>query len=89
MINRDVTPDEEREIHQFMTTLAGTPVDIRSAPAGDVIWLKARLLQRWHAEETATLPLDVIEPVQVMTALAATVLLLLWSVPALVRVFTP
>jgi hypothetical protein len=64
-------------------------VETRTAPAADVIWLKARLLGRWDVEQRATVPLDVIEPMQTVAALAATLFLLIWSLPSILRVLVP
>ena len=85
----DATPDEEEAIRTFMQRLAQMPPERGAMLQSNVIWLRAHLLRRWHAERRATLPLDVIEPVQVVAALTAAVLLLIWSLPLVVRTLVP
>jgi hypothetical protein len=89
MLSRDITLDEEREIRAFMARLAETRVDVGAVPTPEVLWLKARLLRRWAAEQRATVPLDVIEPVQMVAALAATLFLLMWSLPSILGALMP
>ena len=86
---RDVTPGEEQAIRTFMDRLAQAPSETGAVPHPDVIWLRVHLLQRWEAERRMTLPLDVIEPVQVLAALAATILLVAWSLPPVMRALMP
>lgn len=85
----DATPDEEEAVRAFMQRLAQMPPERGAMLQSNAIWLRAYLLRRWHAERRATLPLDVIEPVQVVAALTAVVLLLIWSVPFVVRNLVP
>jgi hypothetical protein len=83
---RDVTPEEEKALAAFMKRLAATLVGEAQVPSADVVWHKARLLARWDAERKVQKPLDVMEPVQIVAGLVAAVLLLVWSLPSLVRV---
>src|SRR6516164_3307521 len=80
----DAAPDEEEAIRAFMQRLSEIPPERGAMLQSSVIWLRAHLLRRWHAERRATLPLDVIEPVQVVAGLAAAVLFLIWSLPLIV-----
>jgi hypothetical protein len=43
---------------------------------------KSQLLQRWDAQRKVQLPMDVMEPFEVLAGLAAAVLLLAWSMPS-------
>jgi hypothetical protein len=86
---RDLTPDEEQAIRAFMDRLAQTRAQMGAVLQPNVIWLRGYLLRRWQAERRATIPLAVIEPVQVAAALAAIVLLLSWSLPLVVRTMMP
>jgi len=80
--------DDLAVVDEFMTRLARARVEPGALASSDVIWLKAQLLRRWEAERTVTLPLDVLEPVQILAALATAVLALLWTLPTLVRALT-
>ena len=86
--HREITREEEKAIEAFMARLAATPVGDVRVPGPDVIWWKARLLARWDAERRVQRPLDVMEPVQIAAGLVAAVLLLVWSLPPLVRMLT-
>ena len=84
---RDLAADEERAVAAFMDRVAQLPPPIETpAPSADLLVLKARLLRRWEAERRIQTPLDIAEPFQVAAGLAAAVLLLLWSMPSLLRV---
>jgi hypothetical protein len=48
--------------------------------------LKAEILKRWDAEQRAQAPLDLMEPVQVVVALMAAMVLFAMSLPSLMRV---
>jgi hypothetical protein len=72
-----------------MATLGSATIAAAPAPASaHVLWLKAQLVQRWEAERRAERPLDAMEPVQIALGLVAAVVLMAWSVPALVRSFS-
>jgi len=43
------------------------------------------MLRRWDAERKAAAPLDLMELVQVVAGLAAAAVLLVWSLPSLMR----
>ena len=84
---RDVTPDEERDIAACMTRLAAAPTGTTPRLADvDVLLIKGRLLRRWQAERQVHAPLDAIEPLQIAAGLVLAALLLLWSLPPLLRV---
>ena len=83
---RDVTPDEESQIQAFMARLSSVPVGgAPQLPSVDVILVKAELLRRWENERKVQAPLDVMEPIQIAAGLAAAALLLIWSLPSLLR----
>ena len=81
---RDVTPEEERQIAAFMTQLSSiAPAAVPQLPSIEVVLVKAQLLRRWESERKVQAPLDAMEPVQIAAGLAAAVLLLIWSLPSL------
>ena len=51
-------------------------------PDARVLWLKSRLIQRWDAQRKVQLPMDVMEPFELIAGLAAAVLFLVWSLPS-------
>ena len=83
---RNVAADEEQEIAAYMSRLAtAASRNAPRLPAADVLWVKAQMLQRWEAERRVQAQLDVMEPVQIAAGLVAAGLLLVWSLPALLR----
>jgi len=86
--NRDVTGEEEQPIAAYMTKLGGSPLP-RTArmPDAELLWVKAQLLRRWDAERKVQAPLDLMEPVQIAAGLVAAGVLLVWSLPSLLKVF--
>ena len=87
-LTRDVTPADEQAIASFMARLARASVRTGEVPSEHTLWWKAQLLRRWEAERKATLPLDVVEPVPIIAALATSALLLIWALPSVVRLLT-
>lgn len=83
--SRDITEEEERHVAAFMARLEATPVGEPRFPNPEVIWWKARLLERWDAERKVQRPLDVMEPIQFAGALMAAGVLIIWSLPSLIR----
>jgi hypothetical protein len=81
---REVTPDEERAIREFMTRLAAEPLPGDGPASAGVTWWRAELLRRWDEERTIQAPLDVMEPVQIAAGLAAAGLVLAWSLPFII-----
>ena len=43
-----------------------------------VIWLRAQLLKRWDLERRAQLPLDLMQPIEILASVGAAVLALYW-----------
>jgi hypothetical protein len=86
--NHDPIAEDEQPVAAYMTKLAASPLP-RSArmPDADLLWVKAQLLQRWEAERKVQAPLDMMEPVQSAAGLVAAGVLLVWSLPSLLRVF--
>jgi hypothetical protein len=78
--------DGEQVIADYLSKLAGAPTpESPTLPGADVLWIKAQMLKRWDAERRAEAPLDLMEPVQVVIGLAAAAVLLVWSLPSLLR----
>ena len=86
--NRDVTAEHEPPIVAYMTKLGGSALP-RTArmPDPELLWVKAQLLRRWEAERRVLAPLDLMEPVQIAAGLVAAGVLLVWSLPSLLKVF--
>jgi hypothetical protein len=81
----ELDPDDERAVKAFMTQVAalpGAPVLRGAMP----LWWKAQLLQRWDAERRAQAPLEAMERVEIVAGLVAAGGLLVWALPALVRI---
>jgi hypothetical protein len=72
---------DEELVTQWMRDLAALPVEASRLPDPSHIWLKAQLLRRWDAQQTALAPLEWGERAQVLMALvgAVALLALAWS----------
>ena len=82
--------DDDRLVATFMRELAAVrPAIAPQLPDAGVLWWKAQLLRRWDAERRASVPLDVMEPVQIVAGLATAALLLLWALPSLKHLLIP
>jgi hypothetical protein len=82
--------DDDRTIAAFMARLASAPVQASpSLPTAEVLWLKAELLRRWDAERRSAAPLEMSEPVQIVAAIAAAAVLVLWTLPSLLHAVMP
>lgn len=78
--------DGNQAVADYMSRLAAAPTpESPTLPGAEVLWLKAQMLKRWEAERKAQAPLDLMEPVQVVIGLAAATVLLVWSLPSLIR----
>lgn len=84
-VDRETRSDDGAVAGYLAHLAASAPVRRASLPDTDLLWVKARLLQRWEAERQMQAPLDVLEPMQVATGLAAAAALLVWSLPSLMR----
>jgi hypothetical protein len=86
--DRNATADDEQQLAAYMTRVAGLalPKAARMADA-DLLWVKAQLLRRWEVERKVQAPLDLMEPVQIAAGLVAAGVLLVWSLPSLLKVF--
>jgi hypothetical protein len=86
--NRDENAENEQPLASYMTKLAASPLP-RTArmPDAELLWVKAQLLRRWEAERRVQAPLDLMEPVQIAAGLVAAGVLLVWSLPSLLKVF--
>jgi hypothetical protein len=80
----DLSEEDEQAVTAFMSRVAALPAE---RPAVDPVhlWWKAQLLRRWDAERRAQLPLDVMDVVQIAGAAVAAGLLLVWSLPTVMR----
>jgi hypothetical protein len=86
--DRNVTPDEEQEIGAYMAKLGASPLPrMARLPDADLLWVKAQMLRRWELERKVEAPLDMMEPVQIAAGLVAAGVLLVWSLPSLLKVF--
>lgn len=84
-----LTAGEERAVAAFMARLAST-VEAPGATADPAaLWWKGQILRRWDAERSASRPLDVIEPLEIVGGLIAAGLLLFWSLPSLDSLIPP
>jgi hypothetical protein len=85
--NRDVPADDE-QLAAYMTRVAGLPLPKTGRmPDADLLWVKAQMLRRWEVERKVQAPLDLMEPVQIAAGLVAAGVLLVWSLPSLLKVF--
>jgi hypothetical protein len=86
----DLSAEDERIVADFMTTLGHAPIAPQPRLAdADVVWIKAQLLRRWDVERNVRAPLELVEPLQLIAGLAASALLLFWSLPSLLRLLAP
>jgi hypothetical protein len=78
-----VTAAEEQGLSAFMQRLqASAPDRAPRMPSAEVLVLKAQLIRKWEAQRRIMRPIELMEPFEVATAVAAAVLLLAWSVPS-------
>jgi hypothetical protein len=84
---RDVPADDD-QLSAYMARVAGRPLP-KSArmPDAELLWVKAQMLRRWEVERKVQAPLDLMEPVQIAAGLVAAGVLLVWSLPSLLKVF--
>jgi hypothetical protein len=82
----ELSAEDEQMVAGFMARLAAAAPD-RSAhfSGADVLQIKAQLVRRWEAERRVQAPLDLMEPIQIGVGIAAAAMLLLWSLPSLLR----
>ena len=87
MFDHNSTADDE-PLSAYMTRVAELPLP-KSArmPDADLLWVKAQMLRRWEVERKVQAPLDLMEPVQIAAGLVAAGVLLVWSLPSLLKVF--
>ena len=87
-LSRDVTADEEQHLAAYMARLGASPLpQTARMPDAELLWVKAQMLRRWEAERKVQAPLDLMEPVQIAAGLIAAGVLLVWSLPSLLKVF--
>lgn len=85
---RRVTIDDEPHVAAYMSRLSAVPPPQQTRmPDPDLLWVKAQIVRRWEMERKAQTALDVMEPVQIAAGLVAAGVLLVWSLPSLLRVF--
>jgi hypothetical protein len=86
--DRDTTSEDDQTLSAYMTRLSesGLPEATR-LPDADLLWVKAQMLRRWEVERKVQAPLDLMEPVQIAAGLVAAGVLLVWSLPSLLKVF--
>jgi hypothetical protein len=76
--------DDDRVVKEFMTQMAALPLKAR-LPEAMPLWWKAQLVRRWDAERHAQAPLEIMERIEIVAGLAATIVLLAWAAPTVVR----
>ena len=87
--SRTLTPEEEDAVAAFMERVALLPDAQRAKlPDPTVLWWKAQFVRRWNNERKAQAPLDVIDPIQIAAGLVAAGLLLVWTLPSVLRAFS-
>lgn len=84
----ELTPEEEQAVAEFMSRLGATSIGDRQLVSAEIVWWKAQLLARWEAERKVQRPLDMFEPLYFAAGLFAAGLLLVWSLPPIVRILT-
>jgi hypothetical protein len=79
----DLPEDEERAIAMFMSRIANVRVPDPESPilSSSTLWWKAKLLDKWHAERRAQLPLDIMQPIEIAGGFIAAGSLLYWWLP--------
>lgn len=79
--------DDERQVADYMSGLAGATIPVAPrVPSARAVWMKAELLRRWDARNTALAPVNTMEHVQIAAGLVAAVVLLVRSFPSLLDV---
>jgi hypothetical protein len=85
---RDVTAEEEQHLAAYLSRLSASALPKTAhVPNADLLWVKAQMLRRWEVERKVQAPLDLMEPVQIAAGLVAAGVLLVWSLPSLLKVF--
>ena len=97
-LDSELTDDEERAVRAFMSRVASTTPGHDALPGHErravalsdatALWHKSQLLRRWDAERRVQAPLDAMESVQIAAGLITAALLLVWSLPSLVRILS-
>jgi hypothetical protein len=73
-----VDSEADKQLAQWMETLAAEPISQPPAVTAAEIWQKAELLRRWDAQRKAAAPIEAGERAQVGVGLIGALLLLLW-----------
>ena len=86
---RNLTPEDEDAVTAFMERVAVLPDAARAKlPDPTVLWWRAQFVRRWNSERKAQAPLDVMDPIQIAAGLVAAGVLLMWTLPSVVRAFS-
>ena len=80
----ELNEDDDRVVTEFMTQVASLPLQA-PLPEAMPLWWKAQLVRRWDAERHAQAPLEIMERVEIIAGLAATIVLLIWAAPTVAR----
>ena len=83
------TEHDDQLVTAWMRELAALPMDASRLPDPSHLWLKAQLLRRWDAQQTALAPLDWGERAQIVMAVAGAGALLAWAWPKLHSIVAP
>lgn len=85
--DRDMTGEDDQVLSGYMARLSESRLPDATLPEVDLLWVKAQMLRRWEVERRVQAPLDLMEPVQIAAGLVAAGVLLVWSLPSLLKVF--
>jgi hypothetical protein len=89
LFSQNLTPEEEDAVAAFMDRVAVLRNDQQAQlPDPAVLWWRAQFVRRWNSERKAQAPLDVMDPIQIAAGLVAAGLLLVWTLPSVVRAFS-
>ena len=89
LFSQNLTLEEEEAVDAFMDRVAALGNDQQAhLPDPAVLWWRAQFVRRWNNERKAQVPLDVIDPIQIVAGLVAAGLLLAWTLPSVVRAFS-
>ena len=85
VLDNGVTAEEEQAIAAFMLRLAAAPVPDASQQSAAATWLKGQLLRRWEIGRRVQVPLDAMESIEIAASLVAAAMVLVWTLPSLLR----
>jgi len=79
----EFTTADEQRLTTFMQRLHTAPLGASPRlPGADILRLKAQLIRQWDAQQRVRRPIDLMEPIELATGIAAGLALLAWSLPS-------